>query len=40
MADNKRCVPVHLYNIQLSRTITGKDLITWKDVHTVPEKFR
>lgn len=40
MADNKRCVPVHLYYIQLSRTITGKDLISWKDVHTVPEKFR
>lgn len=40
MTDNKRCVPVHLYYIQLSRTITGKDLISWKDVHTVPEKFR
>lgn len=40
MTDSKRCVPVHLYYIQLSRTITGKDLISWKDVHTVPEKFR
>lgn len=40
MTDNKRGVPVHLYYIQLSRTITGKDLISWKDVHTVPEKFR
>lgn len=40
MTDNKICVPVHLYYIQLSRTITGKDLISWKDVHTVPREIQ